>query len=143
MVTTLGTVGLGAWGCDLGSINFTAKFTYDFAFASPSLVASAEDATLPLVTLSDGSGTLKVERYRSEWWKYIRDEQNAIVDSVAQVRTATGTATVALGAALYNDGVITDDDDDDDGSGVASRAARLFQLPMEAVAGPVRAARPR
>jgi hypothetical protein len=127
-VLLVGATGLGIAACDLGTITFSARFRYEFRLANPALTASAEDGTLPLVQLANGTGRMVVERYRSEWWQYIRDEGGTIVDSVAQVRTATGQATVNLGTALYQDGVITDDDD-----AAVSTAARLLQVPASAI----------
>lgn len=107
---TVGAVGLVLWGCDPGSISFSAKFRYEFRFANPAFTASAEDPSAALVQLNGGTGTLFVDRYRSEWWRFIRDEAGVVVDSVAQVRTASGNATVSLGASLFVDGVVTSDD---------------------------------
>ena len=101
IVALAGASGLAFWGCDLGSISFSAKFRYEFRFANPALTASLEDPTVPLVQLENGTGTFFVDRYRSEYWTYIRDEEDVIVDSVAVVRTASGQATVELGAMLY------------------------------------------
>jgi len=101
---------LALWGCDLGSISLSSKFRYEFKFANPSLTASAEDPTVPLVQLEDGTGTVYVDRYRSEYWEYIRDEEDVIVDSVAVVRTASGQATVELDARLYQDGALEVDE---------------------------------
>ncbi len=130
VLTAAGAMGLLFWGCDLGTISFTAKFRYEFRFANPTFTASAEDESVPLVQLSDGTGVLKVERYRSEWWKYIRDEDDVVVDSVAQVRTASGQATVELGADLFQDGIVTNDE-----SSTRLKASRLFQLPPSALPG--------
>jgi hypothetical protein len=131
-----GAAGLVFWGCDLGTISFTAKFRYEFRLANPALTASAEDPAVPLVELSNGTGTFIVDRYRSEWWKYIRDEDGEVVDSVAQVRTATGQATVDLGAVLFQDGIVTNDDDED----VMSAASALLQLPAAALSEVLKAA---
>jgi hypothetical protein len=107
---TVGAVSLVLWGCDLRTISFSAKFRYEFQFANPALTASAENDALPLIRFTGGTGTLFVDRYRSEWWQAIRDESGAVVDSVAQVRTASGHAKVNLGVDLMKDGVITGDD---------------------------------
>lgn len=130
VLTAAGAAGLVFWGCDLASINFTARFRYEFRFANPDLTASAEDLTVPLVLLSGGTGVFTVDRYRSEWWEYIRDEEGEVVDSVAQVRTATGQATVDLGAVLYRDGIITGEEES-----ALSRASRLLQLPEPELSG--------
>lgn len=109
-VSLAAAFGLALWGCDLASINFSSKFRYEFRFGNPSLTASAEDATAPLVQLENGTGVVFVDRYVSEFWEYIRDAEDVIVDSVAVTRTASGKATVQLDATLYNDGAIDPDD---------------------------------
>lgn len=131
VMATLGiaAVALGVWGCDLGSINLSARFSYEFRLANPSLTASAEDPTEPLVKLDTGTGKVTVERYRAQWWEYVRDDAGKIVDSVAKVRTATGSATVRLGADHYADGVITDDDE------TAEAAAGMLQVPLDVFLG--------
>ncbi len=131
VLTAGGAVGLVFWGCDVGTISFTAKFRYEFRFGSPAFTASAEDESVPLLQLSNGTGVLKVERYRSEWWEYIRDEDDVVVDSVAQVRTASGEATVELGADLFQDGIVTNDE-----SSARLKASTLLQLPPSALRGP-------
>ncbi len=123
MVSFVGAFGLALWGCDLGSINFSAKFRYEFRFANPSLTASAEDETVPLVQLENGTGTFFVDRYLSEYWEYIRDADHVIVDSVAVTRTASGQATVQLDAKLYQDGAL-----EDDGVGTMLRAVGLPEM---------------
>jgi hypothetical protein len=128
VLTAAAAAGLVFWGCDLGTISFTARFRYEFRFGSPAFTASAEDESVPLLQVSDGTGVLKVDRYRSEWWKYIRDEDDVVVDSVAQVRTASGQATVELEADLFQDGVVTNDE-----SSLRLKASRLFQLPPSAL----------
>ena len=129
LVMFTGAFGLALWGCDIGSISFTSRFRYEFKFANPALTASAEDGTVPLVQLEGGTGTLFVDRYRSEYWNYIRDDQDVIVDSVAVVRTASGQATVKLGAMLFQDGVVGGDDEESLLTGAA-----LLQLPPAALA---------
>jgi hypothetical protein len=129
-VAVAGAFGLALWGCDLGSISWSAKYRYDFMFTNPALTASLDDATVPLVQFENGTGTVFIDRYRSEYWQYIRDEEDAIVDSVAVVRTASGQATVKLGGALIRDGVL---DDESVESMIRARASALLKVPLDAL----------
>ncbi len=133
VVMFAGAFGLALWGCDIGSISFSARFRYEFKFANPALTASAEDPTFPLVQLENGTGTFFVDRYSSEYWSYIRDDQDVIVDSVATVRTASGKATVKLKAVLLQDGVVEGDDEQS-----LLTASALLQLPPAALAEALR-----
>jgi len=135
-VAFAGAFGLALWGCDLGSISFSVKYRYDFKFANPGLTASLEDPTVPLVQFENGTGTVFVDRYRFEYWQYTRDEQDAIVDSVAVTRTASGQATVKLGSMLIRDGAL---DEDDVESLLRARAAGLLKVPVDALPEALRA----
>jgi len=134
-----GAFGLALWGCDPGWISFTARYRYELRFGNPALTASAEDHTHPLVYLDEGTGSVIVDRYRSEWMEYIRDDEGAIVDSVIHVRTASGQAKVKLSALLLQDGVVTGDEDDED----LVRDFGLPRVPSAAVLEAVGAARRR
>ena len=129
-----GAFGLFLWGCDLGTISYSAKYRYDFVFANAALTASLDDATVPLVQLENGAGTFIVDRFRVEYWDYIRDEENVIVDSIARVGTASGQATVKLGAMLHQDGAL-----DEEGIAELLRAARLSKAPSAALLDELRA----
>jgi hypothetical protein len=108
---TAAACGLAFWGCEITFIDYSAKYRYEFKVADPSLTASAEDNTVPLVQMGSGSGTFFVDRYRTEYWEHIKDEEGNVVDSVAVVTTASGQATLELKADLYQDGALDDDDD--------------------------------
>lgn len=110
IVAFAGAFGLAFWGCDLSTISYSAKYRYEFRFANAALTASLEDPTVPLVQLEEGTGTFIVDRFRVEYWEYIRDEEDVIVDSIAKVGTASGQATVKLGAMLHEDGALEEDD---------------------------------
>jgi len=104
VATMAAASGLFFWGCGITFINFSLKYRYEFGFEFPTLKGSAEDANVPLVELTQGTGTFFVDRYRTEYWEEITNDEGEVVDSVAVITTATGQATVRLDAKLYQDG---------------------------------------
>ncbi len=134
LVAFAGAFGLALWGCDLGFINLSAKYRYEFKFTDPALTASLEDPTVPLVHLQNGTGTVFIDRYRAEFWEYIRDAEDVIVDSVAVAREASGQATVKLEAMLIQDGAL-----DEDGIESMLRASGVLRGPISAVPEAIRA----
>lgn len=113
------------WACDIGQISFAmhTKFAFLLKADDAAYTASAEDETIPLMQYSQVIGELDVVSYKSEYWEYIRDDKQEIVDSVARTRTATGKATFLADVDLYRDGMVPADPDPEES------IARLLQLP--------------
>ncbi len=134
IVAFTGAFGMALWGCDIGFISVSAKYRYEFKFTNAALTASLEDPTVPMVHFKDGTGTIFIDRYRAEFWEYIRDAEDVIVDSVAVAREASGQATVKLESMLIQDGALDEAD-------VASmlRASGLLRGPISALPEAVRA----
>lgn len=104
------TVGLVA--CDVGSISFGGKFTYEFQLpeAAVRYSAAANDSTVPVLTYPGVTGKFIVDEYRSEYWDYVKNDKGEKIDSVRQLRTAVGNATFTYDGMLYHDGKIPSDE---------------------------------
>lgn len=134
MVASVGAFGLVLWGCDIGTINFSLKYRYDFTLTNPALMASLTDPQVPMVKLVNGTGTVYLDRYLSEFWEYTRDAEGNKTDSVAVTRTASGEATVKLDASLVQDGAF----DEEESVEAMLRASGLLQGPVSALPEAIR-----
>ncbi len=86
-----------------------------------------------MIIFKDCTGTVFVDRYRAEFWEYIRDAEDVIVDSVAVAREASGQATVKLESMLIQDGAL-----DEDGIESMLRASGVLGGPISAIPEAVR-----